>query len=238
MNLKFVLLPIILFVGMFAWNNAVVATEEDNTPAPVSKADLDYGEEIYETCAACHGEYGEGTLDGEYPRLAGFARKIVEKQLRAFKARERHNIPMIPYTEERELPEGDLVAVSAFLETIKLATKLKPMDLDEEKFNAYERLQKSKRVINIAKLDGDIEAGKQFYDKECSICHARDGSGKVSKLVPPMVGQHSQYLRHQMQKYRDGKRLHDDEPGDREIFQKMTDKEMHDMLSYLSILDD
>ena len=29
------------------------------------------GEEINEVCAGCHGEFGQGEKDGEYPRLAG-----------------------------------------------------------------------------------------------------------------------------------------------------------------------
>ncbi|RKZ97040.1 MAG: hypothetical protein DRQ43_03535, partial [Gammaproteobacteria bacterium] len=41
---------------------------------PLSHAaeiDLALGEEINELCAGCHGEYGEGGKQGEYPRLAG-----------------------------------------------------------------------------------------------------------------------------------------------------------------------
>jgi len=41
------------------------------TDSVAVRVDLEYGEEINETCAACHGEFGEGMPDGEYPRLAG-----------------------------------------------------------------------------------------------------------------------------------------------------------------------
>ena len=234
----FFLFIIVFSVSLLDSNQSAFAVEAavNLPPTSLAEPDLDYGEEINETCAACHGEYGEGTIDGEYPRLAGLPRNYLEKQLRDFKSRARLNIPMLPYATERELPEEDLQAVAAYLESIKLPTKLEP--LDEENFNAYERLQKSKQVINIAKLDGDIEAGKKFYDKECANCHAKDGYGKIDKLVPPMTGQHSEYLRRQIQRYRDAERLHDEDPGDREIFLQMTDKEVHDMLSYLSILDD
>ena len=36
---------------------------------------LEYGKEINETCAGCHGENAQGSLDGEYPRLAGTAER-------------------------------------------------------------------------------------------------------------------------------------------------------------------
>ena len=42
-------------------------------------------------------------------------------QLRNFKERKRVNIPMLPYTNERELPEDDLVSVAAYLASIRLA---------------------------------------------------------------------------------------------------------------------
>jgi cytochrome c553 len=59
--------------------------------------DLELGEEINETCAGCHGEYGQGSIDGEYPRLAGLTAGYIARQLRNFKQRKRINIPMLPY---------------------------------------------------------------------------------------------------------------------------------------------
>ena len=211
-------------------------TAAEATDIKTDMVDLEYGQEINETCAACHGEFGEGMPDGEYPRLAGLPQGYIAKQLRDFKTRARLNIPMLPYTSERELPEEDLVSVSAYLEQIELPSKLPP--IDEDNFDAFSRLQQSKRVINIARLDGNIQAGEQLYQKECSSCHARDGYGKPARLIPPLAGQHSAYLRRQFQKYRSGKRLHDDDADDKELFEEISEAQEHDMLSYLSILDD
>jgi cytochrome c553 len=198
--------------------------------------DIEYGEEINETCAACHGAKGEGTPDGEYPRLAGLPRGYIEKQLRDFKSRARLNIPMLPYATERELPEEDLQSVAAYLAQIDLPTRLPP--LDPSSFNALARLQQSRYVVNIALLDGDADAGARLYRRECGSCHGRDGYGKPEKLVPPLAGQHSEYLRRQIHKYRSGERLHDDEPDDQASFQALSDQEIHDLLTYLSTLDD
>jgi len=48
----------------------------------------------------------------------------------------------------------------------------------------------------------------------------------------------SVYLRRQFQKFRNGERLHDDDPDDKALFEAISETQVHDMLSYLSTLDD
>ncbi len=197
--------------------------------------DIEYAEEINETCAGCHGEYGEGSSDGEYPRLAGLDAEYIARQLQYFKTRERLNIPMIPYATERELPEEDIDLISIYLSQIKLASKLPP--LEEEKFDAFERLQQSKLVINIARYPGNIESGHKLYEKECAGCHGRTGEGDASKQYPPLSGQYSQYLTRQIDNFRSSERLHDD-PRDAKIFQGFSEAEINNILAFLSVQDD
>src|ERR671939_1001747 len=59
-----------------------------------------------------------GTPDGNYPRLAGLDAGYLARQLRHFKERRRVNIPMVPYTTERELPETDVVTIAGYLSSI------------------------------------------------------------------------------------------------------------------------
>lgn len=197
--------------------------------------DLDYGEEINETCAGCHGEYGQGSSDGEYPRLAGVDADYIAHQLRHFKNRKRVNIPMIPYATERELPEGDVLSVAAYLASIKLPSKLPP--IDESGFDAYERLQASKLVLNIGRYPGDVVAGQRVYQKECAGCHGLDASGDSGRLIPGLAGQHSMYVLRQVQRFRKGERSHDS-PRDGVIFQAFSDTEIGNILAWLSTLDD
>ena len=197
--------------------------------------DLELGEEINETCAGCHGEYGQGTIDGEYPRLAGLTAEYIAKQLRNFKQRKRINIPMLPYTNERELPEEDLISIAAYLASIQLPTKLPP--INEAEFDALKRLQASKKVVNIAIYPGDVEAGRKFYKKECASCHGRDGYGDDDKHIPQLAGQYSRYLLKQVKNIRAAERFHDD-PDDAGIFREYTDDEIAAMLAYLATLDD
>jgi len=207
------------------------ARAEGETPA----IDLELGEEINETCAGCHGEYGQGSIDGEYPRLAGLTAEYIARQLRLFKQRKRINIPMLPYTNERELPEEDLVSIAAFLASIELPTRLPP--INEAEFDALERLQASKKVVNIATYPGDVEAGRKFYKKECASCHGSDGYGDASKDIPQLAGQYSQYLLKQVENIRSDERFHDD-PDDAGIFQEYSDADIAAMLAYLATLDD
>ncbi|MBW2220046.1 MAG: NapC/NirT family cytochrome c [Deltaproteobacteria bacterium] len=123
--------------------------------------DMEYAEEINETCAGCHGEFAEGTTNGEYPRLAGLDANYLAKQLRVFKTRERLNIPMTPYTNERELPEEDLVLIAAYLSQIEIPSKLPPIDESKE-FDALARLRARGRVVNVARYPGDIRKGRLF----------------------------------------------------------------------------
>lgn len=198
--------------------------------------DMEYAEEINGTCAGCHGEFGEGTSDGEYPRLAGLDAAYLAQQLRNFKTRDRLNIPMTPYTTERELPEEDVVLIAAYLSQIELPSKLPPIDEDKE-FDALARLQASGRVMNVARYPGNIEKGKQFYQKECAGCHGEDADGDASKEIPQLAGQYSVYIARQIKKFRIGERLHDD-PRDADIFKSFSETEIDNMLAYLSILDD
>jgi len=218
----------LLLLGLIFCAAARAAGE---TPA----VDLELGEEINETCAGCHGEYGQGSIDGEYPRLAGLTAGYIARQLRLFKQRKRINIPMLPYTNDRELPEEDLVSIAAYLASIKLPTKLPP--INEAEFDALKRLQASKKVVNIATYPGDAEAGHKFYKKECASCHGGDGYGDDKKHIPQLAGQYSLYLLKQVENIRTAERFHD-EADDAGIFREYTDAEIAAMLAFLATLDD
>ncbi len=207
----------------------------NRVPAELSRDDLDYAEEINDTCAGCHGEFGEGSLDGEYPRLAGMSPGYLARQIEHFKSRERLNIPMLPYATDRELPAEDIEIITSYLAAIDLPTELP--DIDEDSFNAFERLQQSKKVINIPRYPGNSKTGSRLYAKECAACHGADGFGIGDESAPQLAGQHSIYLKRQIDAFRSRERLHDD-PRDAEIFQAFDDNEIDNILAWLSVADD
>jgi len=192
--------------------------------------DPEIGDEINQLCAGCHGEFGEGGGDGEYPRLAGLPAEYLENQLRAFKSGERHSIAMAMYATDRELPGSDLLDISIFHSELELQTKMPVLDPD---MDAYQRLLIAERVLNIARFAGDTAAGRDLYDRQCRKCHGAEGKG--TRSTPQLQGQHTVYLRHQIEKFRDGERKnHRMEP----YLQSLVPLDIENLLAYLSIADD
>jgi len=200
--------------------------------------DADNGEEINEVCAGCHGEFGQGGSDGEYPRLAGLPVDFIAHQLRLFRHRERPNMAMIEYVDDRQMPDKDIMDISIYLSQITLKTKLPPADENDPGFDAYARLLESKKLMQIPRAEGDQENGHKIYRKECASCHGRLGEGDHEKAVPMLTGQYTDYLWRQVKKYRNKIRIHDPDAPDDELLKAFTDAELQDVFAYLSILDD
>jgi len=197
---------------------------------PAWSYDPENARDILGTCAACHGNRGQGGKGGEYPRLAGLNADYITRQLRAFKARDRINIPMYPYTTERELPESDVRDIARLLSEIELPTRLPSPDAP---MSALERLRAAQAVFNVARVDGDLERGAALFEDECSDCHGPEGWGEEE--TPPLAGQYTEYLRRQIAKFRSGERRNEDMDG---VLDPLSDKDVQDILAYLSTRDD
>jgi len=193
---------------------------------------LEKGKEINGTCAGCHGELGQGGSRGEYPRLAGQSAKYLESQLKAFRARSRVNIPMYPYTQERELPDEDIKDVSAYLAAIQLPTKW-PVFKDTD--DALTRLTLTERVMIIPRVPGNLDNGEALYQKKCFTCHGKTGMGRG--MFPMLVGQYTSYLKRQMDKYVKGDRPHDEE-GIGGLLNTLKEEDMQDILAYVTSLQE
>lgn len=189
---------------------------------------LERGKEINGTCAGCHGEFGQGGKRGEYPRIAGQRQAHIMDQLRAFRLRTRLNLPMFPYTQERELSDTDIQDVSAYLASIELPTQW-PQFKDSD--DALTRLTAVEKVMIIPRAAGNLDNGHTLYQKECVTCHARDGMGRGK--FPRLVGQYTSYLRKQMDAFIRGERSHDDDeaPG---ILSQLKEQDLQDVLAYLT----
>lgn len=214
----------LLWIGAALAALAVAPATAQEAP----KFDEQNAKDIMRTCAPCHGEFGNGGAG--YPRVAGFNAEYLADQLRAFKSRKRENIPMIPFTTERELPEKDIVDVTRYLATIKVENRLPEI---AGPIDGRERLMQAKKVVQIPRWDGDLEAGKKLYGEACAECHGNKGQGRVKK--PPLAGQYSEYLADQIKSFQRGQREHEEtEPP----MSQLKRRDVDDILAYLSILDD
>lgn len=199
---------------------------------PAGAADLEKGKEINGVCAACHGAFGQGGKRGEYPRIAGQPAQFLKDTLRAFRARQRINLPMYPYTQERELPDEDIEDVAEYLASIQLPTR-PPQFKDSD--DALTRLLAMEQVMIVPRAEGDLANGKAIYDKECLSCHARDGRGR--RKFPMLVGQYTNYLKKQVDSFVRKERPHDEEaPGG--ILNRLSEKDVQDVLAYVTTLQD
>jgi cytochrome c553 len=208
------------------WTIAMLAGAAAGTAAQ----NLERGKDINATCAGCHGEFGQGGKKGEYPRLAGQRMAHLMDQLRAFRKRARINIPMYPYTQERELSDADIEDVSAFLAAVELPTQwpeFKPGD------DALTRLTAMEKVMIIPRAPGDTEHGGKVYQKECAACHAKDGMGKGK--FPRLVGQYTAYLKKQVDAFVKGDRPHD-EVEVKGILNELKEQDVLDVLAYLTLI--
>ncbi len=196
---------------------------------PLAAQNLETGKEINGTCAGCHGEFGQGGKRGEYPRIAGQHAKYLEQQLKAFRARQRVNIPMYPYTQERELPDSDIRDVSAYLATIELPTE--PPDFKDTD-DALTRLTAMEKVMIVPRVEGDIAAGAAIYQKQCAACHGKTGKGRG--MFPMLVGQYTQYLARQIEAYRAGERPHDEDEVKQGSLMGLGEQDLQNILAYLT----
>lgn len=200
--------------------------------------DMRNGRDINELCAGCHGEFGEGGKQGQYPRLAGLPTAFLARQLYLFRDRKRPNMAMIEYVDHRQMPDADIEDISAYLAAIELPSRIAPIDSDAPGFDAFARLQEAKRVLQIPTAEGDVTAGERLYRRECGSCHGRDGTGDHAKAIPMLAGQYTDYLLRQVEKYLAGQRIHDPDNPDERLLAEFTADELRNIFAYLSTVDD
>ena len=199
---------------------------------PVAAVDLEKGKEINGTCAACHGDNGQGGKKGEYPRIAGQRVNYIEGQLRNFRARTRLNIPMFPYTQEREMGDEDIKDIAAYIASIDLPNKMPVYTGNED---ALTKLQMADRVMIIPRAEGNLENGGRIYQKQCAACHAKTGKGRGG--FPMLVGQYTNYLKRQTDAYVKGERPHDGE-GVIGVLNNLKEQDINDILAYLTSIQE
>jgi cytochrome c553 len=207
----------------------LATTQPADSTQPTWEYDPENAQDVLETCAGCHGRNGDGGKDGTYPRLAGLKEEYIAKQLRAFKERERANIPMYPYATERELPESDIRDIARLLSEIELPTEMPPPDAP---MTALERLRAAQAVFDVPRVDGDVERGADLYVEECSDCHGPEGWGEDD--APQIAGQYTEYLRRQIASFQSGERLNEDMEG---VFEELDERDLQDIFAYLSERD-
>lgn len=144
------------------------------------------GEDLYVTCAMCHGARGEGDQRLEAPAIGGLPAWYVEAQLVNFNAGHRGYDPFdttgirmksVAWTLDRE---GDIPSVAEYIATLP-APQLTPAG------------------------HGDATAGAAAF-ATCAACHGAAAEGNPDVHAPPLAGRSDWYLVNQLRKFKAGRR--------------------------------
>ncbi|MGI2258584.1 c-type cytochrome [Shewanella sp. GXUN23E] len=190
---------------------------------PVSaQGDAEAGKNKSAVCAACHGVDGNSMID-MYPKLAGQHAAYVDKQLHDFKdamasggAKGRMDPIMIGMVAA--LTEQDMADLAAFYasQTQAPAPAAQAPDLGEKLYKG-----------------GDMSRGITA----CAACHGPNGVGMELAGFPMVSGQHANYIKIQLNKFRDGTRNNDLNGMMGDVAKKLSDQDIQALSVYISTLN-
>jgi cytochrome c553 len=188
------------------------ARNQEFIDAAQLEPNLERGAKLFQTCAACHGDDGRGTADGEIPAIAGQHGSVLLKQLTDFRHDLRWDERMHFFTDRHHLAgPQELTDVAAYVASLP-------------------RFPTSGKSIG----DGSsLGKGASVYFRECERCHGPLGEGDVQMYWPRLAGQHYVYLLRQLQDT-----AHDRRPGMNpahvQMLGRLSPEEMRGVADYLS----
>jgi len=175
------------------------------------------GEEIYKTCAACHGSVAEGNESLNAPALAGQFDWYLTKQINNLKSGIRGS------------HKDDTLAkqMAPFLAQLTAT--------DIQNLSSYLTKLESPKVT--ASAAGDMKNGFRYYQGKCGACHGNNAEGNKSFKAPKLAGLSVSYLKRQMNNFVNGVRgNHKDDKLGRQMamMARMTSgQELDDILLYI-----
>ncbi len=184
-----------------------------------AQGSIEAGKAKSQTCVACHGADGNSQLT-MYPKLAGQHAKYLEKQLKELKLgmtsggkQGRYDPVMsgmaMPLTDE------DMADLSAYYASLPISSNTTPEDIVEPGKALY--------------AAGDAERGITA----CIACHGPRGNGTELSGFPKVSGQHADYIKLQLEKFRDGNRNNDMNGMMRDIAKKLSDNDIEVLSKYV-----
>ena len=194
---------------------AVVFAEDAALPA---FATLDSLEARVQGCVTCHGQSGQGTKSGYYPRIAGKPAGYIYNQLVAFREGTRVYPPMnylVAY-----LPDAYL------REMAEHYAKQRPLFAPNENNGAdAATLQRGQVLVNGGDRDRGIPA--------CIACHGTGLTG-MEPGIPGLVGLRQAYLVAQLSRWRADERHARAPDCMRRVASRLTDADVTALAAWLS----
>ena len=166
------------------------------------------------SCAGCHGVDGNSS-NPAWPKIAGQHAGYIAKQLADFKAGKTRNDPLMA-GQVASLSSQDMADLGAYFS----AKKGSQGGADKKLAAAGEKLYRG--------------GNKKKGVAACIACHGPTGAGNPAANFPKLNGQHAAYVEKAMKDFRSGKRTNDANKMMQNIAEKMSDKEIKAVASYIS----
>ncbi|ARD44391.1 c-type cytochrome [Colwellia sp. PAMC 21821] len=171
-------------------------------------------------CAACHGADGN-SLVPMYPKLAGQSASYLVKQLTEFKlgmtsGGKSGRVDPVMGGMSMALSEQDMADVAAFYASQKITAGTGNADALGKKLY----------------LGGNAE----MEVTACVACHGINGKGMPSAGFPALASQNAEYLKIQLEKFRNGSRNNDLNGMMQGVAANLTDDEIAALSQYMSSL--
>ncbi|EGR2796299.1 cytochrome c4 [Vibrio navarrensis] len=184
-----------------------------------AQGNIEAGKAKSQTCVACHGADGNSLLT-MYPKLAGQHAKYIEKQLKDLKlgmesAGKQGRYDPVMSAMAMPLTEQDMADLAAYYSSLPISPNTTP-----------ESVVDAGKVLYTA---GDAERGLTA----CIACHGPRGNGTELSGFPKISGQHADYIKAQLQKFRESSRGNDMNAMMRDIAKKLTDDDINTLSQYV-----
>lgn len=179
------------------------------------------GKASYATCAACHGQQGEGNIAMNAPNLAVLPDWYIARQVEHFKE------------GIRGASESD-----EFGRQMAPMANMLPDEASIRNVTAY--IATLQPPAASPTIEGDPERGAFFYNS-CGACHGAKAQGNYALQAPRLAGQDDWYLKRQLDNFRLGVRgAHtEDTYGHQMVLMARSvqnDQSVNDLLAYLNTL--
>ncbi|CAK3162332.1 c-type cytochrome [Vibrio sp. 10N.261.46.E12] len=184
-----------------------------------AQGSIEAGKAKSQTCVACHGADGNSLIT-QYPKLAGQHEKYLEKQLKELKlgmtsGGKQGRYEPVMGAMAMPLSEEDMADLAAYYASLPISSNSTPENVVDEG-----------KVLYTA---GNAERGVTA----CIACHGPRGNGTELSGFPKISGQHADYIKAQLEKFRDGSRNNDMNAMMRDVAKKLTDADIDTLSKYV-----
>ena len=184
-----------------------------------AQGSIEAGKAKSQTCVACHSADGNSLLT-IYPKIAGQHEKYIEKQLHDLKlgmtsGGKQGRYDPVMSAMAMPLSDEDIADLAAYFASQTISANSTPEDV----------AVKGKALYSA----GDAERGLAA----CIACHGPRGNGTELSGFPKISGQHADYIKAQLQKFRDDARNNDMNAMMRDVAKKLSDTDIEILSKYV-----